>query len=61
MTPPNNIARLQAWAKDRHEKAGLEELAFCPGADREINPEDAAYVALELIAGYEDGEDATEA
>lgn len=61
MTPPNNIAKLEAWAKERREKAGLEELAFCPGSDREINPEDAAAVALALIEGYDDGEDAKEA
>jgi hypothetical protein len=56
MTPPTtNLAKLQAWAERRRQTDGLEELAFYPGSDREISPEDAAWVAMELIENFDKG------
>ena len=60
MTPPNHIAELEAWIEQRRKEAGLRELAFYPGSDREISMDDAAWLAMALLNGYDAGEVPTE-
>jgi len=61
MTSPKHVARLESWIEQRRQSAGLRELAFYPGSDREISMDDAAWLALALIEGYESGEEPHEA
>ena len=56
-----NLQKLQAWADNRRCHNGLLKLAFTPGSDApNISLEDAAWVALQLIEGWDTGIPATE-
>jgi hypothetical protein len=57
MTPLSKIAELEAWIERRRREAGLRELAFYPGSDREISMDDAASVAMDLLHGFDAGEE----
>lgn len=50
VVPSTQLQQLNAWFEQEQRENGLIEMTFCPGSDREVSEEEAAAVALKMIA-----------